>query len=160
MNLTQGMKVCTGIEPTRDPSGGLNGEGINLANAHTAYIIAELDQSGADQITVAVQQSEGTNWEAMTNTLPIWVCLDTDADDVLVGQTNAVNYQTTAAAAAKLVIIQVDPAKLDAENGTSGDPNYAIRARITGGAAGDTVSALYLVTPTRYKEASVPEIRL
>ena len=159
-NLVQGMKICTAFEPSRDPSGGVNSEGIDLRNAHMVYVVVQLDQSGADQITATLQQSEGTNWEALVNTVPRWVNNDTDANDTLVRQTNAVSYQTTVDVNPKMVVFQVDPAKLDDENATSGDPNYALRVRLTGGAAGDTYSAMFVVVPTRYKGATVPEVRL
>ncbi len=160
-NLAQGAKFCTGIVPVEAGAAfNVNGEGIDLRNAHQVYVVVELDQAGADQITATLQQSEGTNWEAMTETVPVWVCLDTAADDVLVRQADAFAYQTTADIASKLVIFQVDPARLDDENGTSGDPNYALRIVLTGGALGDSASAFYLVSPTRYMAASVPEIRL
>jgi len=159
-NLVQAMKLCAALEPSRG-AGPYNCEGIDLRNAHMVFAVVQLDQAGADTTTVRIQVDDGTdgNWEAIAETLPHWVNNDTDADDVLVRPNNAINYETTVDVNPKMVVFQVDPAKLG-ENTTSNDPNVAMRLRIEAGAAGDTVSAFYIVVPTRYKGATVPEVRL
>ena len=162
MNLVQGMKLCTALEPTRGEAA-VQGEGIDLTNAHMVFVVIQHDQGAADRATYTLQQDDGTdgNWEALVNTVPLWINNDTDANDVLVRQTNAVSYQVSADVNPKMIVFQVDPSKLDDENGTSGNPNVALRiAKDATGDAGDTLNAIYIVAPTRYSGATVPEIRL
>ncbi len=158
-NLVQGMKICVGRLPTAGAAN-VNGNGIDCRNAHMVYVVAQLDQDGAGTTDFILQVDDGTdgNWEAITETVPVWVNEDTSADDVLVRDTNAVDYTTAAVAGEKLVVFQVDPAKLGV-NGTSDDPNVALRIRVEPSAADDIHSVLYYVVPTRYKSATVPEVR-
>ena len=158
-HLVQGAKIAHGITPTEDIAAE-NGEGVLLRDGHVFFGVVHLDQGGADTIEVFVEVDDGTdgNWEAITETCPLWINNDLDADDVLVRQNNAVDYETTADANPKLVVFQVDDSKLG-ENGTSGDPNVAVRIRLDGN-AGDSGSAMYYLIPTRYTGATTPEVRL
>ncbi len=161
MNLVQGAKLCTALEPTRG-DGAVDGEGIDLTNAHMVFVVIQHNQNAAARATYTLQQDDGTgNWEAMTNTVPLWINNDTSADDELVRQNDAVFYEVSADINTKMVVFQVDPSKLDDENGTSGDPNTALRiVKDATGDAGDTLNAIYVVAPTRYSSATVPEVRL
>lgn len=77
---------------------------------------------------------------ALATAVRIWADEDTATSDLLVEQTDAVNFTTTADANPKLVIFEIDPAVL-----TAGEDCF--RISVTNVPNGDSVAILYIYEP-------------
>jgi hypothetical protein len=84
----------------------------SLKNALKAFIVAEISQGNAAQVTLTPMQATdvaGDNPKAI-NAVPIWLDADSGAADGLVAQLAAANIQLSAALKDKIVVFEIDPA--------------------------------------------------
>ncbi len=160
MHLIENAKVCHGVGPQADLRT-LNGEGVSLRDAHMFYAVVHLDQDAAATITVVPQRDDAvsTGFVPIANNARIWVNDNVAADDVLVRQDDDVDYETSAADRAKLVIVQIDPASLGNHTGGNNLPCDRVRIRLEGNAA-DVGSVMYYIVPARYQGSEIPEVRV
>lgn len=160
MHLTENAKVCYGLGPQADLRT-LNGEGVRLRDAHMLYAVCLFDQNAVATIEVVPQRNdaEDTGWIALANPVRIWVNDNVAADDVLVRQDDDVDYETTAADRAKLVILQIDPSALGIHTGGNNLPCDRVRIRLLGNQL-DVGSVMYYIVPARYQGAEIPEVRV
>ncbi len=92
----------------------------DLANAVKAYVLVEINQGNAAEVTVSLLQAQdttGTGSKAI-GAAPIWLVDDTSNTDALVGQAAAANFVTDATLKDKLIVFEILPeAALDINNG-------------------------------------------
>jgi hypothetical protein len=100
-------------------NGGVTSDVISLKNAVRATIIVDLKQAVGHATVISLKQC--TDVAGATNkagpTSKIWSNEDVAATDTLVAQTDAASYTVTNDIKSKQVVIEVDPAALDMDNG-------------------------------------------
>lgn len=138
------------INPAADAAG-RTGNYVNLKNAQMAFVVFYIKQGNAATVACDILQATavaGTGAKAIS-AVPIWTSLDAATSPFkYTRQTDAATYTTDAGVKDKVVIFQVDPAKLDSANSFN-----AIAARTGASNAGNITSAQVLIVP-RYPQAS------
>lgn len=117
-SLVENFKIVAGTTPVTT-NGGVTGDYVSLKNVNKAWIIVSLTQAAAHATVLAPKQAtavDGTGVKVFANTLKINANEDVAASDTLAAQTAAVNYTVTADIKNKLVVFEIDPAKLDTTN--------------------------------------------
>ena len=137
--IPEKVKIVEALCP--QVQGTLTGDYISCKNAHKVWIVVHATQAAANTIPITVEQatnvSAGSS-KAITVAANIWANEDCVTSDLLVKQTSAVGFTTSAATKHKLVIIQVDPATLDSANGFD-----CLTVKIASGSASNIVAAQY-----------------
>lgn len=133
------LQVIRGIAPA---AGGtdITGDYISLKYAHRLWVVFLVTQGDATKPTLSVMKANnvaGSGATAMTETAKIYATLNCATSDVLVKQIDAASFELDAALADKLVVFEIDTAKLGSYK--------AIAAKISGSNAANIVSALYVV---------------
>lgn len=138
------------INPAADAAG-RTGNYVNLKNALMAFVVFYIKQGNAATVACDVLQATsvaGAGAKAVP-VVPIWTSLDAATSPFkYTRQTDAASFTTDAAVKDKVVILQIDPAKLD----TAGLFN-AIAARTGASNAANITSAQVLIVP-RYPQSS------
>lgn len=108
------------LKPATDAAG-RTGKYVSLKLAlGKAWILVSIDQGNAATILLSLLQATsvaGGGSKVLTNVVPIWANLDTDASDTLLARTAAVNYTTDAGVKPKQVMFEIDTTKLDVAGG-------------------------------------------
>lgn len=148
--LPENLKIVRGIEPKTDAAG-TTGDYVNLKNYQMAWVIWFITQGNAATIACSISKATGVlpaGATAMTATVPIWTNEDLATSDLLVRQTDAASFTTSAATTHKMVVMQIDPIVLG--------PTYDCIAAVTGASdVANLVSALYYLEP-RYAADQPP----
>ncbi|HUV84725.1 MAG TPA: hypothetical protein VMV86_03400 [Methanosarcinales archaeon] len=113
--IPEGLKIVEAIRPQAGAA--IEGDYINLKNVEMAWIV--IQQTGGAAVGMGCIVNQATaDLAALTpivNVVPIWANLDTATSDTLVRVTvDAVNYTTDVGLTHKIVVFQIDPAKLSA----------------------------------------------
>ncbi|WP_342152334.1 hypothetical protein [Methylorubrum sp. SB2] len=152
-NFATATKLVKVLAAAADAAGRA-GRAVNLKNAGYATVIVNISQGNAAVVPITLQQARdvaGTGAKALTNPVPIWANLDTDATDTLVRQADAVAFTTDAAVKSKTVVFHIDPAYLDVTNG------YRTLIVSTGASnAGNVTSVDVLLDGHRYQSEPLP----
>lgn len=114
--LPEKLVPIHGVSPATN-AGAVNGARISVKGFHKLYAVVHVTQGNAAQSTIALQESTsiaGGGEQAVANTQRIWSNLDVAAARRLVERTSAINYQLDAGLASKIVVFEIDPAKLSA----------------------------------------------
>lgn len=117
--LPENAKVFGALKPATDAAG-RTGRYFNMAYAHKAYLVFEIDQGNAATIALDLLQATsaaGAGAKALTGVRRIWTNLDEATNDTYVRQVDALSFTTDAAVKEKLVVIEVSPSDLDLSNG-------------------------------------------
>lgn len=151
--LVERTKFVEGLCP--QVSAALTGDYISLKNAVKAWIVVHVQQANAATIAIGVNEAKavaGTDAAAIAKTLPIWANEDLAGGDTLARQTDAATFTTSAALKHKMVVIEIDPAKL-----SSGFDCIAVTLGASN--AANIVEAMYVVQP-RYEgsPANMPSL--
>ena len=152
--LPEQFKIVDATAGAVTTNGGVTADYVNLAYCHKAYIVVQLTQAAAHATAIAIRQATsaaGASVKAIANAVEIWANEATGTSDALVRQTAAVSYTVTADIAKKLVIFEIDPAKLDLANGF----DYLNFTVADSSEATNFVAATYILV-SRYPQASVP----
>lgn len=151
-SLPEHMKVVEALTPAADAAG-RTGDYVSLKNCHKAYVVVHVDQGNAATIALTIEQASavaGTGSKAITAVVPIWANQDCAASDTLVKQTSAVSFTTSAAVKHKMVIFEIDPAKLDLANG------FDCITVLTGASNAANITSAQYYLLTRYPQATPP----
>jgi hypothetical protein len=145
-------KIVTACTPTTTAST-VTCDNISLKNAHKVWIVLAFDNASGHAVVInpLLGTAVATCATAITFAAPIWRNADTSATDTLVSETAATTVTLAATAAPMLVVVEIDPAAVRAQDGTLD----CLGCTITGGAHADYVSAHYIVE-TRYPQATPP----
>lgn len=142
------------ILPAAADAAGRAGKAVNLKNATYATVIVSIAQGDATPVPITLQQARnvaGDGIKPLSNPVPIWANLDTDAGDTLVRQADAVSFATGAGVKSKQVVFHIDPAGLDVNGG------YKVLIVSTGASnAGNITSADVLLDGIRYGSEPMP----
>jgi len=153
MNFAENLKAVQGLQPATDAAG-RTGAYISLKNAHKVAVVVHITQGNAATVAISINQAStiaAGDAKALANVVPIWSNLDCAASDALVRRTDAVNYTTDAGVKHKIIIFEIDPAKLDLANG------FDCIAVVTGASNADNItSAMYYLVPHRYQQSTPP----
>jgi len=153
MNFAENLKAVQGLQPATDAAG-RTGAYISLKNAHKVAVVVHITQGNAATVTFSINQAStiaAGDAKALANAVPIWSNLDCAASDALVRRTDAVNYTTDAGVKHKIIIFEIDPAKLDLANG------FDCIAVVTGASnVANITSAMYYLVPHRYQQSTPP----
>ena len=156
-SLAQNLKITDALAPATDAAGRTSLY-VSLKNAHKAYLVVHITQGNAATILLSILQATaiaGTGSKVLANAVPIWANLDTVAAEALVRATDAVNYTTDAGVKNKIVVFEIDPAKLDVAGG------FDCVAVSTGASnVANITQAMWIIGPTRYNEATMLPARL
>ena len=116
MNLPEKFKIVSGTGPVTT-SGGVICDYISLKNAVKVWVVAKLKQAVAHATSLSINVATAiapTGATAMTAEVPIWLNDDCEAGDALTRQTDAANQAVAATAKVKMLVMEIDPAKLPA----------------------------------------------
>ena len=156
-SLPQMAKITDALAPAADAAG-RSSLYISLKNCHKAYLVVHITQGNAATILLTINQATaiaGTGTKVLANAVPIWANLDTVAAEALVKQTDAVNYTTDAGVKNKIVIFEIDPARLDVAGG------FDCVAVSTGASnVANLTQAMWILVPARYNESTMLPARL
>lgn len=146
---------CKPLEAITPQAGGaITGAYVSLRDAEDCYVVVQINQAAATPVDITIEQAtdvEGTGSKALTNTVPIWTDEDCVASDLLVRQTDAISYTTTAATKNKLVVFQLNPAFLDVTNGFS-----CITVKTAASDPTNITAAQYILSDLRFGGSTPP----
>lgn len=108
------------LTPPVTTNGGVTTDYISLKNVHRFFAVFVFTQAvahatGIDPVQATVVA--GSDAKAITNTVPIWYNSDISATSALTRATDAITINLANAAANQIVVMEIDPAKLDVANG-------------------------------------------
>lgn len=149
-HIVEQGNVVIGLVPATDAAG-RNGAYISMKGYQKVFCVYNIDQGNAATIACTPQQAQdvsGTGVKALTS-CRIWVNDDAAASDALVRQADAASYTTTANVKRKVVILEVEDAMLDVNNGFD-----CLRANTGASNVANLTSLLYVLTGARYPQVS------
>jgi hypothetical protein len=155
--MTSAFSLPENLKPVqfltnRVGAGACTGDYVSLKNAHKAWIVIDFTEGGAESVSFQPLKATAvapTNSTAITSVVKIWSNLATAVSDTLVERTAAVLYATDAAAAAKQIIFEIDPADL---GDLAGVPYDVISLTATAPNAADYICGTIWIQP-RYASA-------
>lgn len=157
--LWENLSIVNLLKPAADAAGRTSAY-ISLKYAHKAYVMCEVNQGNAAQVTFTVLQATdnlGTN-SKVVNAMPIAVNLDTDTipTDQFTFPANAANYQTDAGLKNKIVVFEILPESvLDINNTALGLNQGAyshIAVQTSASNAANITAAQLLISPPAYQQ--------
>ena len=158
IHFPQEIKVVTLHDPNAAPTG--SGNTINVSNAHAIYVVVNCDQADTVGLQIIPERNDGiAGWIALANNVRIWANANTATNDVLVRETDDVNFTTAAAIASTQTVVQINPDSIGLHTTDPNRPCTQIRIRLVQGNAGDVASVVAFLVP-RYQQATVPEVRV
>lgn len=113
--LPENCKIVEAIQPQAGAA--ITGDYVSLKNVHKAWIVVHITQAAVNTVAITIEQATDvamSSSTAITVAVPIWANQDCAASDLLVRQTDAVSFTTSAAQKHKIIVFQVDPATLAA----------------------------------------------
>jgi hypothetical protein len=152
LNLKESCIWATTLAPAADAAG-RNGTAVSVKQAIRLYVVYYIDQGNAATIALAPEQCSavaGTGNKAIPVS-QIFANQDMVASSVLVKQTAAASFTTSAAVKRKLVIFEIDPAALDVANGFD-----CVRA-VTGASNAANITSALIVMESRYQSATTAD---
>jgi hypothetical protein len=147
-NLVENLKVVEAIPPQVGAAAVITGDYLSVKNYHRVFCVVHYASADAAAETFAIHRATavaGTDDAVLVTAQRIWRNLNTATNDTLVEEAAAVNYATDAVASNKIVVFEVDPAKLGETAG--GVPFDCITIVTTAIAAGNYISAVYYCVP-------------
>lgn len=140
-SLAENVKIVEAITPQAGAA--ITGDYISVKNAQKVWAVVHINQAAADVVAITIERSTavaGTGHVAIANAVRIWANEDCAASDLLVEQTAAVGFTTSAAQKHKMIVFEIDPADLGA--------GYDVVNVLTAASnAGNITSAFYVVAP-------------
>jgi len=143
---------------TPQAGGAITGAYVSLRDAEMCFVLVHVNQEGADPVAITIEQATdvaGTGSKVITNTVPIWADQDCVASDALVRQVDAVAFTTSSALKQKLVVYQIDPARLDVNNGFD-----CITVKTAASDVTNITAAQYILGDLRYGGSTAPSDRI
>jgi hypothetical protein len=160
--LTEELKTVVGAVPTLTNALTTGvADYVSLKNVKTARIIIIHDSAAA---VATVWQPEmatdvsGTNKTAITNAVEIWSNEDISTSDTLVKQTAATSYTQTSDTNDKIIVFEIDPAKLISTTAGSAQTFYdCISIYASTGSGSNRCTVLYELE-MNYAESASPSV--
>jgi hypothetical protein len=154
LSLPENFKVVSATAGCRTTNGGVTFDNISLKNAVKVWIVAHFRQAVAHATTIqpVVGATDAACTTAITFTTRWWKNADISSTDTLVAQTAATSCACDAAATDHLLVIEIDPSEVVAQNATY---DWLGGTIATSAQATDFVSAVYYIQ-NRYQQATPP----
>jgi len=149
--LPEVTKIVEAIAP--QAGGAITGDYVSLKNVHRAFVVVHITQGNAATVAITIEQASAvapTGSKAITVAVPIWANEDCVTSDVLVRQTDAISFTTSAAVKHKIVIFQIDPSTFDLANG------FDCLTVITAASDVANITAAMYYLCERYQQATPP----
>lgn len=149
--LPEHFKIVSALTP-QTSNGAKTFENIQLRDAIMVWIVAEYAQNGAHATTIqpVVGATDAGCTNAITFSAEWWKNVDVDTTDTLVAQTAATSMACDNAATDHLLVIQIDPSDVAAQNSTY---DWLGATQASSGLAGNYVSVTYVIQ-TRMPQAT------
>jgi hypothetical protein len=150
--MPQVSKIVQALKPAAD-AGGRTGVYVSLKGYEEAYLVVSIDQGNAATIALTPYQAQDVSatGEKVLGNVPIWADQDCAASDLLVRQTDAANFTTSAAVKQKVVVFKIAAAALDVANGFK-----AVVIKTGASNAANITSAMWLLVGARYAQEGPP----
>jgi hypothetical protein len=151
MNLAENFSIVEAITPQAGAA--ITGDYISLKKAGHVSVIVHINQANAATVAITLEQATavaGTGSKAIATEVPIFLCADAATSDLLVAQTPAVDFTTSAATKHKIVIFEVDAEDLDIAGGFD-----CLTVKTGASNAANITSAVYVVGLRRYGSESI-----
>jgi len=150
--LPQHFKIVSATAGCRTTNGGVTFDNIQLRDAMMVWIVAHFRQAVAHATTIqpVVGATDAGCTTSITFSADWWSNVDVSSTDTLVAQTAATSMACTAAATDHLLVIQIDPSDVVAQNATY---DWLGGTIATSAQATDFVSAVYYIQ-TRQPQAT------
>lgn len=127
----------------------LTGDFVSFKNANHIAVVCAIKQGNSTPVEIFLEQAksvDGTGATALTKPVPIFEVANALSTDVPVHlDTDAVNHNSGAELADKLVVFEVDVMSLDINDGFT-----CLRAKAAASNAANIVSVNYVATGLRY----------
>lgn len=142
----------TVLLPAAADAAGRTSSYVSLKNAHKAFLVCEVNQGNAAQVTFTPLQAQdnlGTNSKALTSAAPITLNNDTSTStgsDQNVPQTSATSFQADTTLKDKLVVFEIQPEEVMDVNNTGGAFDH-IAIQTSASNAGNITSAKLFYLP-------------
>jgi hypothetical protein len=149
--LPEHFKVVTALSP-QTSTGAKTFDNIQLRDAIMVWIVAEYTQAATHVTTIqpVVGATDGGCTNAITFSARWWKNADVAATDTLVAQTAGTVMTCTAGVSNQLLIMQIDPSDVVAQNATY---DWLGGTQATSGQASNFVSVTYFIQ-TRMPQAT------
>lgn len=147
MTLVENNKVVEAIAHNTN-SGALAGDYISMKHVAHVTVLVHIVQGSATPVNLTVNQATavaGTGAKALAKEAPIWANLDCEASDIMVRQTDAVDFSTGAALKHKIIAFEIDAALLDVDNNFD-----CIQVSAGASSVDNIVSAVYVCHGVRH----------
>jgi hypothetical protein len=154
MMLYQALQPHELLKPATDAAG-RTGDYISMKNALKAWIVCQVAQGDANVVLFEPKQADtvaGGNVKALTTNVRIWTKYDTPNTSNFTAQTDAVNFTTSAATNAKVVIFEIDPVGLDTAN------SFDCLTMVTGASNVGNLTAAMVYVQQRWPRGVPPSI--
>lgn len=151
--LPENFIVYQAMEPTIGAGADLNGRAVSLKNVHKAYLIAHINPVAGAGVAIHPETDSTVAFGSgavLTSPVHIWSNEDTDSGDAWTRETDAVNFTTAANDEPKMVIFEIDPAKLP-------EGEDCVRLVVDSLANTDYAAIEYILIP-RYGGTSQPSV--
>jgi len=152
--LPEQFKIVSATAGCRTTNGGVTFDNICLKNAHRVWIVAHFRQAVAHATTIqpVVGATDAACTTSITFSARWWKNVDVSSTDTLVAQTAGTSMACDAAATDHLMVIEIDPSDVVAQNKTY---DWLGGTIATSAQATDFVSAVYYIKE-RYPQATPP----
>ena len=148
--LPEHGKIVEAITPQAGAA--ITADYVSLKNYHCCFVIVHINQANAAQVAITIEQATAVlpaGSIAITQAVPIWVNAACTVTDTLVAQADAVAFTTDAGVEQKVIVFKVDASHLD----LTFDCITVITAASN---AANITSAMYVMIPSRYADATPP----
>ena len=150
--IPQTMKIVEAITPQAGAA--ITGDYVSLKNCPRCFVVVHVNQADVAQMTISIEQATAvlpSGSKVITKVVPIWANEDCAASDTLVRQTDAVDFELSAAVKHKVVVFQVDADTLDIANGFD-----CITVKTGASNAANITSAMYYLSDYAYQQSTPP----
>ncbi len=140
------FKIVQAVEP-KTTNDAIQSAYIDLKNSVNAVIIVDLTQAVAHATEISLHQAKdalGIDEKIMIKDNPIWVKEDVAVEEV--ERTHGVGYVVQETAKNKQIIFQIDPSKLDINNGYT-----CIAVRIGATAQPTNLASVDVILDSKYR---------
>lgn len=156
-NFVAEAKIAQILAPAADAAG-RQSRAISLKYHTFISILAHISQKDAAPVTLTLMQAKnaaGLDAKPLGSTAPIWANQDAGNTDTMNRVADGVAFTTSAAIADKQVVMHIDPAGLDVNNGYD-----HVFITTSASAAANITSAQVVAQGPRYQGGNAPSIFL
>jgi len=151
--LPEKYNMVQGVEP-KTTNAAITSRYVSLKNGICAFVIVHLTQAVAHATPITLFQAtdvSGTSAKAIASNVQVWANEDVAAGDALIRRTDGVGYTVTADVKNKMVVFQIEPERLDINNGFT-----TIQARIGASSQVTNFASVEILIDAKYEQSTPP----